>query len=105
MSKTTKVYTVTYTRISSRSASTMLGTLVQLIEEYSYTLECGAAYAHETGNHTINQLPKTIKSLINNLNWSADNCTANGYAGTLYSYTEVTDPAELARYNQRDTFA
>ena len=51
---------------------------------FSYTLEKGASWSHEKGNKKINLKPKTIKSLISNLNNAVNNAAANGYAGVTY---------------------
>ena len=59
-------------------------TLEELIEYFSYTLECGVAYQHEKGNKKIDRNPKTIKSLITNLNNAESNSAANGYSSTYY---------------------
>lgn len=61
------------------------GTLEELIQCHSYTLECGASYQHERGNRKINRNPKTISSLISNLNNAVNNSASNGYAGKTYS--------------------
>ena len=60
------------------------GLLEKLIKDYSYTLEVGQSWEHERGNNKINRNPKTIKSLITNLNNAKNNSAANGYSGTYY---------------------
>jgi hypothetical protein len=62
-----------------------IGTVAELTEMFSYTLECGRSYEHEKGNKKINTKPKTINSLINNLNNAINNSAANGYSNTSYS--------------------
>lgn len=62
------------------------GSLMALITAYSYTLECGAAYSYEKGNKKINRQPKSIKSLISNLNKAAANTS-----GTPTYYSLVTE--------------
>jgi hypothetical protein len=79
-----KTYTVTSTRVRTNSTITFEGTLPELIEKFSYTLECGASYSHEKGNKKINRNPKSIKSLVSNLNNAVNNSAANGYAGIYY---------------------
>ncbi len=79
-----KTYTITRTRHRTNSVSETTGTLPELVKSYSYTLECGASYSHEKGNAKINRNPKTIKSLISNLNNAVNNSAANGYAGVSY---------------------
>jgi hypothetical protein len=41
------------------------GTLDELIQVFSYTLECGHSW-----NHKINKHPTTLKSLVSNINKS-----------------------------------
>ncbi len=72
-------------------------TLDELVEGFSYTLECGASYQHEKGNRKINREPKTIKSFITNVNNAVNNSAANGWSSTSYSLGEVT-PADKAEY-------
>ena len=79
-----KTYTVTSTRVRTNSTITFEGTLPELLEKFSYTLECGASYSHEKGNKKINRNPKSIKSLVSNLNNAVNNSAANGYAGIYY---------------------
>jgi hypothetical protein len=52
-------------------------------------LECGASWQHETGNKKINQKPKSIASLITNLNNAVNNTAANGYASISYHWEEA----------------
>lgn len=61
------------------------GTLSELIEAYSYTLDVGESWQHEKGNKKINTKPKTIASLVENLNRATNNSAANGYSGKHYS--------------------
>ena len=68
-----------------------MGTIEQLVAAFSYTLECGACYSHESGNAKINRKPGTIGSLIKNLNTAVNNAAANGYSNKRYSaYTLET---------------
>jgi len=60
-------------------------TIEEAHEYYKYTLEKGASWEHEKGNKKINLKPKTVKSLITNLNNAVNNAAANGYAGETYS--------------------
>jgi hypothetical protein len=64
-------------------------TMEALWEYFSYTLECGASYAHEKGNKKINRKPKTIASLVTNLNNAVNNSAANGWAGKTYEGAEA----------------
>lgn len=79
-----KIYTVISTRVRTNSSITFEGTVPELIEKFAYTLECGASYSHEKGNKKINRNPKSIKSLVSNLNNAVNNSAANGYAGIYY---------------------
>jgi len=79
-----KVYYIKRSRERDGSSSVITGTLVQLVENSSYTLDCGASYSHEKGNAKINRKPKTIASLISNLNNAVNNSAADGYAGITY---------------------
>lgn len=89
--KQPKTYTIKCTRFSytGTSETTATGTIQELIEHYRYTLECGKCYENERGNKKINVEPKTIKSLVTNLNNAANNAAANGNSGK--QYTLVTE--------------
>jgi len=64
------------------------GTVAELVENFSYTLECGESWQHEKGNSKINCNPKGVKSLVNMLNKAVNNSAANGYAGKHYELVE-----------------
>lgn len=64
------------------------GTLEELVKAYGYTLECGCSYQHEKGNSKINCNPKSVATLVNNLNKAVNNSAANGYAGKHYRLME-----------------
>jgi hypothetical protein len=53
-------------------------TIEEAVDYYSYTLECGYSWQHEKGNKKINLHPKTMKSLISNLNNATNNSARNG---------------------------
>ncbi len=53
------------------------GTLDELKQAYSYTLEVGQSWAHEPGNKKVNTNAKSIKTFMKALNQAADN-TRNG---------------------------
>ena len=74
----------------SKSPIDTKGTLEELKTYFKYTLECGESYQSEKGNHKINVNPKTISSLIKNVNWAMDNSAANGYSGR---YLELVSEA------------
>lgn len=84
-----KVFTVFKQKSSFRSNTqgtpiAFTGTLEELIKMFSYTLECGQSWEREKGNKKINCQPKSIKSLISNLNNAVNNSASNGYAGIHY---------------------
>ena len=83
------VYEIQSERHRSGSKYSMTGTIEEHIKACAYTLECGASYQHEKGNSKINQNPKTIKSLLSNLNNAVNNSAANGYAGVTYSLVRI----------------
>jgi hypothetical protein len=66
------------------------GTLAELIQKFSYTLEKGE---HEKGNKKINRNPKNIASLVQNINNAENNAAANGHSGTSYSLV-TTEPSK-----------
>lgn len=86
-----KRFKVTRTKSGYNGSRTYVqeGTIAELVEAYSYTLETGQSWEYEKGNKKINTNPKTIKSLVNNLNNAVNNAAANGYAGEHYSYEEL----------------
>ena len=88
---TNKVYTIKETHAPLYSdrvrVRTCTGTLDELIEYYSYTLEVGASWQNERGNKKINRHPATIRSLLTNLSNAKNNAARNGYSG--YSYELV----------------
>jgi len=66
------------------------GTLAELIQAYSYSLDTGRSYQNEKGNKKIDTNPKTIASLVKNLENAANNAARNGYAGLSFSFEVVT---------------
>lgn len=73
---TKKNYKIKVTRVrlyGDSTERTYEGTLEELTDMFSYTLECGASWSYEKGNSQINRHPKTIKSLISNLNKASRN--------------------------------
>lgn len=65
-------------------------TISEAVDYYSYTLTSGSSWSHEKGNKKINCNPKTIKSLITNLNNAVNNSAADGYANITYTAKEVS---------------
>lgn len=88
MAKAPKRYIITHTRpLSGRSYSSRPLTVAEAVDYYSYTLEVGASWAHEKGNRRVNRNPKTIASLITNLNNASNNAARNG-CGDFYEAVE-----------------
>ena len=84
MAKQPKQYIITKTRpFSDRSYESRPITLEEAIAYYAYTLEVGYSWQHEKGNKKINLHPKTMKSLIINLN-NVSNNSANTGIGDYY---------------------
>ncbi len=83
------VYTIDCERKGRTSSQT--GTLAELIQAYSYTLETGKSYEHERGNAKINLNPKNVEQLVRNLNNAKSNAAANGYSGVHYSVNITND--------------
>lgn len=77
-------------KVKDRTGSTLTftGTLQELINGVAYTLECGESWQRDKGAKKINTNPRTIKSLITNLNNAVNNSAANGYAGITYRLVE-----------------
>jgi hypothetical protein len=94
MAKAPRRYVITRTQV--RTGDTTQSPplpLQEAIEYYSYTLDTGSSWQHEKGNKKINRKPRTIKSLISNLNNAVNNAAANGYAGVVYSAEEFVGKA------------
>jgi transposase-like protein len=81
--KTEKEHTIIITR-NNKDRETS-GTLAELVDYFGNTLESGKSYQHEKGNRKINTNPKSIKSLIQNINNAKSNSAANGNSSTSYS--------------------
>lgn len=80
--KADKTFTIKWDRRGEERSTS--GTLEELLDYFSYTLETGKSYENEKGNKKINLNPKTIDSLVNQLNNAINNSAANGDPG--YSY-------------------
>lgn len=80
--KEPKAYTIIQHRRGQ--ATEISRTLEEFIKYFGYTLEVGQSWQHEKGNKKINRQPKTIKSLITNLNNAKTNAAANGHSDTWY---------------------
>jgi septum formation inhibitor MinC len=79
-----KVYTIKRVSLSTGAERTQTGTLAELIDAYSYTLKSGKAYERERGNAKINMSPKTVASLVTNLNRAINNSSSLGSANGFY---------------------
>ena len=81
-----KTYTIRYTRMRRGEYvdRDVTGTLPELIKYFGYTLERGRSWEHERGNKKINTNPKTVRSLVVNLNNAENNAAANGWANVSY---------------------
>lgn len=80
--KAPKVHTIIKHR---RGQTTEISrTLEEFIKYFGYTLEVGESWQHEKGNKKINRQPKTIKSLVSNINNAVTNAAANGHSDTWY---------------------
>ncbi len=78
-----KVFTIVVHRRGNETE--VKGTITELTEYFGYTLEVGRSYEWERGNKRINKNPRTISSLVNNLNNAKRNAAANGQPDTYYS--------------------
>jgi hypothetical protein len=85
------VYSITSERNGRERSKS--GTLAELIEYYGYTLETGKSYEHERGNRKINLNPKSIESLVQNLNNAKSNAAANGQSSEHF-YVDHGNMAE-----------
>ena len=85
-----KVKKFQITQTNSRGSVTSYeGTVAELTQMFSYSLDCGKSWEHEKGNKKINTQPKTIKSLVTNIENAKNNSAANGFAGFSYDYSEI----------------
>jgi hypothetical protein len=83
-----KEYTIEVTRTRygrEPRTTTYTGTVAELTKIFGYTLEKGKCYENERGNKKINTAPKTIKSLVSNLEKASSNAAQNGYSGIVYT--------------------
>lgn len=90
--RTAKIYKIERQRYNFQLDKTFYqyfeGTLAELVEKFQYNLEIGKCYQHERGAHKITMRPKTIDSLIRNLNNAEENRMANGAANVYYSLAD-----------------
>jgi len=84
------VYTIIKKDWSKKRNTEFSGTLSELIQKFSYTLETGKSWQNEKGNKKINTAPKNIKSFITNLNNAVNNSALNGSSNISYELKEET---------------
>lgn len=84
-----KTYKLSCTNDRTGSVYYLYGSVPELVQACSYTLDCGHSWQHEKGNAKINCKPGIIKSLVNNLNNAVNNSAANGYGGKTYFAEEI----------------
>jgi len=89
MARAPKIFKVVVTRKGRESD--FVGTIAELTQAFSYTLDCGYSYQHESGNKKINKTPKGIKSLVKNIDNASNNSAANGWSDSSYSEGTVTE--------------
>ena len=94
MARLPKVYKVVMSKSGRFGGETrtyeQVGTLPELVQAYSYTLEVGQSWQHEKGNKKINRNPKSIKTLVSNLYNAKNNAAADGYSGCYFEQVEMT---------------
>lgn len=98
MAKQAKRYVITCSKgyYETRTYKSRPLTVEEAVDYYGYTLEKGESWQHEKGNKKINRNPKTIASLLTNLNNAVNNAAANGYAGEYYTAVEFVGELEAA---------
>ena len=90
--KMEKVYRLIHTHYplhGDKRTYTLEGSLRELIDACSYTLEVGESWQHEKGNKKINRNPKNMKALCTNLENAKNNAARNGYSGDSYDFEEI----------------
>ena len=89
-----KIYRIT--KFNGSRTNHHEGTLPELIQSFSYTLQAGKSW--EKGRNKINTQPKTIKALVDNLNKSVNNSAANGFSGTHYEWETIEQDEVAAEF-------
>ena len=80
-----KKYTIIpHNERSGRDYTPVSGTIDELLEYHSYTLQKGKSWEHEKGNSKINMKPRTGPNLVKQLNAAENNAAANGYSMIQY---------------------
>ena len=80
-----KVYTIARTNTATGRVLTDSMPLWEAVHFYGHALDCGFLHQNKHGNTKINRTPKTIASLIRNLNAAANNVATNGQSTISYS--------------------
>ena len=81
-----KVYTIIRTNTATGRVLTDSMPLWEAVHFYGHILDCGISCQYDRiGNTKINRTPKTIASLIRNLNAAVNNSAANGCSTISYS--------------------
>ena len=81
-----KVYTIIKNHRGTDKEVT--GTLSELIQYFSYTLECGASWSYQKGCKKVNTEPKSIKGLITALSNAVYNTQGSCYNQDYYRIKE-----------------
>ena len=87
MAKTYKIEELRVSLYRDNTSKIYEGTLDELRDMFSYTLEKGRSWQHERGNKKINLHPATIRSLVTNLNNAVSN-SCRSYTDRFYTLIE-----------------
>lgn len=90
MAKSPKIFTIevnTLRMVGNNATRRYTGTFDELKKTFGYTLEAGSSYNGQRGCKKVNPNPKSIKSLVDNLNKAAENCCTH-YQDRYYSLVE-----------------
>lgn len=99
MAKGNKLYAIGFLGAYSKKETVYVGTLQELIKAFSYTLECGASWQHESGCKKVNVAPKTIRGLLTALENSVWNTQGSCYSRDSYWLSDV-DAENVHRVGQ-----
>ena len=79
-----RVYKIKIINTTNNTYTIAEGTVEELIKGFQYTLISGESYQYAKGNKKVNTKPRTIKSLIRNLNKADKNRSWCGYPSYKY---------------------
>lgn len=85
-------FSITKTKSSSFSGkeiTSTTGNFEELLKIHSSTLNSGAYFSDEKGCKKINTKPKTIKSLVNELNKASFNLCSNVPTNVTYTFEKL----------------